>query len=333
MEVFSNIDMNEELKELCERKKETKKQLKKLRYAYDKVMGFEKLKDIKEVYRHPFCERVKELYLEYKKQMKLSDNELWGLIRVSKMNKRIFRYDVSRYRQITGDFIKYIDFLNELKSFKEGEMEKAEERKKMKKAKVQDTIKETDKEISGLKLKRKEFGEYKKKRLEEIREINGQRDKIIDMERKMIKRIADEYRKYGNLVELFSDEKLAEFLNPKIGRIKIDRFRIKKIGNMDYLSEKEFRIFYEALEKLTNDEMKKVSRQVKHADELITLKTDLKKLFNAMEKTDNIKKERMECEKESKRIRDEMDYKEKLIDDEEEKLLERKRKIALYMSN
>ncbi|MCG2827504.1 MAG: hypothetical protein L6265_13015 [Thermoplasmatales archaeon] len=312
---------------------EIKKNLKKLRYAYDKIMRIENLRNVKDVYRHPTSDRVKELYLKYKKQIKISDDELWSLVRSSKINKNIFRYDVSRYRQITGDFIKYIDFLNELKSFKEGEMEKAEERKKMKKAKVQDTIKEIDKEISGLKLKRKEFGEYKKKRLEDIREINGQRDKIIDMERKMIKRIADEYRKYGNLVELFSDEKLAEFLNPKVGRLKIDGFRVKEIGNMDYLDEKELRIFYEALEKLTNDEMKKVSRQVKHADELITLKTDLKKLFNAMEKMDNIKKERMECEKESKRIRDEMDYKEKLIDDEEEKLLERKRKIALYMSN
>ncbi|MBU2565200.1 MAG: hypothetical protein KJ655_02970, partial [Candidatus Thermoplasmatota archaeon] len=238
-----------------------------------------------------------------------------------------------RYREITGDFIKYIDFLNELKSFEEKEAKRVEKRKKWGKREIREILKEIEHEISALKLKRKMFEEHKKRRLGEIREINGQRDKLIDMERKMIKRIADEYRKYGNLVELFSDEKLAEFLNPKIGRIKIDRFRIKKIGNMDYLSEKEFRIFYEALEKLTNDEMKKVSRQVKHADELITLKTDLKKLFNAMEKTDNIKKERMECEKESKRIRDEMDYKEKLIDDEEEKLLERKRKIALYMSN
>ena len=53
----------------------------------------------------------------------------------------------------------------------------------------------------------------------------------------------------------------------------------------------------------------------------------------AMEKADNVKKERMECEKESKRIKDEIDYKEKMIDDEEKKLLERKRKTALYISN
>ncbi|MCG2825838.1 MAG: hypothetical protein L6265_04500, partial [Thermoplasmatales archaeon] len=178
-----------------------------------------------------------------------------------------------------------------------------------------------------LKLKRKEFGEYKKKRLEEIREINGQRDKIIDMERKMIKRIADEYKEYENLVELFTDEKLAEFLNPKVGRLKIDGFRVKEIGNMDYLDEKELRIFYEALEKLTNDEMKKVSHQVKHVNELMGVKSGLKKLFNAMEKMDNIKKERMECEKESKRIKDEMDYKEKVIDEEEKKLIKRKMRI------
>jgi len=93
---------------------------------------------------------------------------------------------------------------------------------------------------------------------------------------------------------------------------------------MKYIDEKEFRIFYEAFEKVTENEMEKVSRQVKHVDELMTLKPDLKNLFNAVENADNIKKERMECEKEIKKIRDEMDYREKLIDDEEKKLVKRK---------
>lgn len=325
--------MSEELKELRKRKKETENQLRKLRYAYEKIIRLENLKNMKGVYRHPTCDTVKDLHEKYKKQMKLSDGELWSMIRTSKMNKRIFRYEPAYYRQVIKDFIKYIDFLNELKSFEEGKMEKAEERKKMKKAKAQDIIKEIDEEISALKLKRKMFEEHKKRRLEDIRKINGQRDNLIGTERKMIKRIADEYRKYGNLIELFSDEKLAEFLNPKIGRLKIDRFRVKEIDDMKYLNEKEFRIFYEAFEKLAENEMKKVSRQVKYVDEIISMKSGLKNLFNAMEKVDNIKKERMECEKEIKKIRDEIDYKGKMIDEEEKKLLERKRKIALYMSN
>lgn len=99
---------------------EIKKNLKKLRYAYDKIMRIENLRNVKDVYRHPASDRVKELYLKYKKQIKISDDELWSLVRSSKINKNIFRYDIARYRQITGDFIKYIDFLNELKSFKEG---------------------------------------------------------------------------------------------------------------------------------------------------------------------------------------------------------------------
>ncbi len=320
--------MSEKVKDLREMKKNTEIQLKKLRHAYDKVMRLERFKDVKEVYRHPLCERVKELYLKYKKQMKLSDNELWGLIRVSKMNKRIFRYDVSRYRQITGDFIKYIDFLNELRSFEEKEMELIKERKKTKKAKAQDVIKEIDKEISSLRLKRKEFREYKKKTLKEVRKTSEEKRRVKDRETRMIKRIRNEYREYKYLIGLFSDEKIAEFLSPKIGRLKIDSFRVKEIENMNYLDEKEFRIFYEALEKLTNEEMKKVSRQVKHVDELMTLKPGLKNLFNAMEKADNIKKERMECEKESKKIRDEIDYKEKLIDDEEKKLIKRKMRMS-----
>jgi hypothetical protein len=325
--------MSEELKELRERKKETENQLKKLRYAYDKIMRLENLKNVKDVYRHPTCDTVKDLHEKYKKQMKLSDGELWSMIRTSKMNKRIFKYEPVYYRQVIEDFIKYIDFLNELKSFEEKEAKRVEKRKKWGKGEIREILKGIEHEISALKLKRKMFEEHKKRRLEEIRKINGQRDKLIGTERKMIKRIADEYRKYENLIELFSDEKLAEFLNPKIGRLKIDGFRVKEIDDMKYLNEKEFRIFYEAFEKLTNDEVKKVSHQVKYMDEIISMKPDLKNLFNAMEKADNIKKERTECEKESKRIMDEIGYKEKMIDEEEEKLLERKRKIALYMSN
>lgn len=319
--------MSEELKDLRERKKEKENQLKKLRYAYDKIMRLENLKNMKGVYRHPTCDTVKDLHEKYKKQMKQSDGELWSMIRTSKMNKRIFRYEPAYYRQVIEDFIKYVEEYDGLKSIEEWEKQKIEERKKTKKAKAQDTIKEIDKEISALNLKRKMFEEHKKRKLEDIRKINGQRDKLIGMERKMIKRIADEYRKYGNLIGLFSDEKLAEFLNPKIGRLKIDRFRVKEIGNMKYLDEKEFRIFYEALEKLTNDEMKKVSRQVKHVNELMGMKSGLKNLFNAMEKADNIKKEGMECKKESKKIMDEIDYKEKMIDEEEKKLIKRKMKI------
>ena len=325
--------MSEELKELWERKKETEKQLKKLRYAYDKIMKLESLKNVKEVYRHPTCDTIKGLYEKYKKQMKLSDGELWAMIRISKMNKRIFRYDAARYRMIIGDFVKYVDLLNELKSFEENEVKRTEERKKMKKAEMQDVIKGIDEEISALNLKKAEFEEYKKKGLEDVRKIAGQRDRAVELERKMLLRLRNEYKKCENLIELFSDEKLAEFLNPKIGRLKIDRFRVKEIGNMKYLDEKEFRIFYGAFEKVTEDEMKKVSRQVKHADELMNMKTGLKNLFNAMEKIDNIKKERMECEKESKKIRDEMEHREKMIDEEEKKLLERRRKITLYMLN
>ncbi|MDI6917970.1 MAG: hypothetical protein QMC80_09275, partial [Thermoplasmatales archaeon] len=64
--------MNKELKELRERKKETENHLKKLRYAYDKIMRFEALKNVKEVYRHPTSDRVKELCLKYKGQTKMS---------------------------------------------------------------------------------------------------------------------------------------------------------------------------------------------------------------------------------------------------------------------
>ena len=316
--------MSEESKEPWERKKETEKQLKKLRYAYDKIMRLESLKNMKEVYRHPACDTVKGLHEKYKKQMKLSNSELWAMIRTSKMNKRIFRYDVAYYRQIAEDFIRYVEGYDELKSIEKEEKQRIEERKKMKKAKMQDMIKEIDEEISALNLKKAEFEEYKKKGLEETRKIAGQRDKLIGMERKMISRVRGEYKKYENFIELFSDEKLAEFLNPKIGRLKIDMFRVKEIGNMKYIDEKEFRIFYEAFEKVTENEMEKVSRQVKHVDELMTLKPDLKNLFNAVENADNIKKERMECEKEIKKIRDEMDYREKLIDDEEKKLVKRK---------
>jgi len=316
--------MSEESKEPWERKKETENQLKKLRYAYDKIMRLESLKNMKEVYRHPACDTVKGLHEKYKKQMKLSNSELWAMIRTSKMNKRIFRYDVAYYRQIAEDFIRYVEGYDELKSIEKEEKQRIEERKKMKKAKMQDMIKEIDEEISALNLKKAEFEEYKKKGLEETRKIAGQRETAVDVERKMLLRLRDEYRKYENLIELFSDEKLAEFLNPKIGRLKIDMFRVKEIGNMKYIDEKEFRIFYEAFEKVTENEMEKVSRQVKHVDELMTLKPDLKNLFNAVENADNIKKERMECEKEIKKIRDEMDYREKLIDDEEKKLVKRK---------
>ncbi len=307
--------------------KEIKRNLKKLRYAYNKIMRLENLKNVKDVYRYPTSDRVKEFYEKYKKQINISDDELWSTLKALKMNKRIFRYDVSRYRQITTDFIKYIDFLNELKSFEEKEMILIKERKETKKAKAQDTIKEIDKAISSLGLKRKEFREYKMKALKEVRKTSEQGLRIKEMEIRIIKRISSEYKKYEKVIELFSDEKVAEFLNPKIGRLKIDRFRVKEIENMGYLDEKEFRIFYEALEKLTNDEMKKVSRQIKHVDELMTLKPRLKNLFNAMEKANNVKKERMECEKESKKIRDEIDYKEKLIDDEEKKLIKRKMRI------
>jgi hypothetical protein len=317
--VFRNR-MNQNIKEI-------KKNLKKLRYAYDKIMRLENLGNVKDVYRHPTCDAVKGLREKYKKQMKLSDDELWAMIRASKLNKNIFRYNVARYRQITGDFIQYVDFLNELKSFEEKEMKKIEERKKEKKDEMQETIKEIDKEIFALKLKRKEFEEHKKKRLKAVRKISEQRCRIKDMETRMIKRIINEYKKYEYLIELFSDEKLAEFLNPKIGRIKIDRFSVKEIGSMKYLDEKDFRIFYEALEKLTEDEMKKLSRQVKCVDELTTLKPDLKKLFRAMENVQIIRKQRIRCEEEIKRIKDEIDYKEKMIDDEEKKLVKRKMRI------
>ena len=325
--------MSEESKEPWERKKETENQLKKLRYAYDKIMRLEALKNMKEVYRHPTCDTVKGLHEKYKKQMKLSDSELWAMIRDSKMNKRIFRYDVAYYRQIVEDFIRYVEGYDELKSIKEEEKQKIEERKKMKKDKMQDMIKEIDEDISALKLKKAEFEDHGKKSLGNIERLSRQRDRIMDMERKMISRVRDEYKKYENLMELFSYEKLAEFLNPKIGRLKIDRFRVKEIDDMKYLNEKEFRIFYEAFEKVTENEMEKVSKQVTHVDDIISMKTSLKALFRAMENTQIIRKQRIRCEEEIKRIMDEIDYREKMIDDEEKKLLERKRKIALYMSN
>ena len=320
--------MNEELKELRKRKKETETRLGKLRYAYDKIMRLENLRNVKEIYRHPLCGRVKELYLKYKSQMKMSDYELQSMIRISTINKKIFRYDVSRYREIIEDFIQYIDFLNKLRSFESQKMELVKEKKKEKKDTAKKMIKEIEQEIFGLELRRKEFREFKKRRAKVVKEINEQRCIIKDMETRMIKRIRNEYRKYEYLIELFSDEKVAEFLNPKIGRIKIDRFRVKEIGDMKYLDEKEFRIFYEAFEKLTGNEMKKLSRQVKNVNELMGMKSGLKDLFNAMEKVDRIKKERLECEKESKKIRDEIDYKEKLIDDEEKKLIKRKMRMS-----
>ncbi len=320
--------MSEELKELRERKKETENRLRKLRYAYDKIMRLENLKNMKEVYRQPRCDTVKSLHEKYKKQTELSDDELWSMIRSSKMNKRIFRYEPAYYRQVIEDFIKYVEVYDGLKSIEEVEKQKIEERKKMKKVKAQDMIKGIDEEISALNLKRKGFEEYKKKGLEDTRKITGQREKAVDMERKMLLRLMDEYRKYENLVKLFSDEKLAEFLSPKIGRLKIDRFRVKEIDNMKYLDEKEFKIFYEAFEKLAENEIENVSKQVKHVDELMNMKTRLKNLFNAIENAQSLRKQRIRCEEEIKKIKDEMDYREKMIDEEEKKLLERKRKLA-----